>query len=334
MEIFGRLKDGTPIEVLTLGNPAALQARILTYGGILQRLTLPGKAGSQELVLSLPDLDAYVCDRAFMGCVVGRFANRIAGASFELDGTRFRVTANEGANHLHGGRLGFGKRIWSVLDFTPGTPARLRLGLRSPDGEEGYPGSLEVSAEFVVTGERLTLRFEATSDAPTPINLTYHPYFNLGGGFEGEHFLRIPAERYLTVTDRDLIPSGELCPVQGTPFDFRQSTPLHLPAAASHPQLIIASGYDHCFARNTSTDEAAILRSECSGITLRLRSDQPGLQFYGGQALPQQYPQLRHGISLEPQRFPNAPNEESFGCSILRPGEIYSHSLMYQFSGS
>jgi aldose 1-epimerase len=186
----------------------------------------------------------------------------------------------------------------------------------------------------VVTGERLTLRFEATSDAPTPINLTYHPYFNLGGGFEGEHFLRIPAERYLTVTDRDLIPSGELCPVQGTPFDFRQSTPLHLPAAASHPQLIIASGYDHCFARNTSTDEAAILRSECSGITLRLRSDQPGLQFYGGQALPQQYPQLRHGISLEPQRFPNAPNEESFGCSILRPGEIYSHSLMYQFSGS
>jgi aldose 1-epimerase len=285
-------------------------------------------------VLSLPDLDAYARDRAFIGCVIGRFANRIAGASFELDGRRVRVTANEGANHLHGGAVGFGKRAWSVLDFTPGTPGSLRLGLRSPDGEEGYPGNFEVNVEFVVTDERLTLRFEAASDAPTPVNLTYHPYFNLGGGFDGEHFLQIPADHYLPVSDRDLIPSGELCPVQGTPFDFRQSTLLELPAAPSHPQLVIAGGYDHCFARDTRTHEAAILRSERSGITLRLRSNQPGLQFYGGQALPQEYPQLRHGISLEPQRFPNAPNEESFGCSILRPGEIYSHDLIYQFSDS
>src|SRR5262245_11502129 len=288
MEIFGRLDDGTPIEAFTLGKPDALQARILTYGGILQRLTLPTRAGSQELVLSLPDLDAYVRDRAFIGCVIGRFANRIAGASFELDGKRFRVTANDGANHLHGGKSGFGKRAWSVLEFVPGTPGRLRLGLRSPSGEEGYPGNLEVSAEFVVTEARLTLRFEAASDALTPVNLTYHPYFNLGRGFDGEHRLRIPADRYLPVSGRDLIPSGKLCPVQGTPFDFRESTLLQLPAGPSHPQLSIAGGFDHCFARDTRTDEAAILRSERSGITLRLRSDQPGLQFYGGQALPQQ----------------------------------------------
>jgi aldose 1-epimerase len=332
MEIFARLEDGTPIEVFTLGNPDTLQAQILTYGGILQRLTLPVRGGTQELVLNLPDLDAYVRDRAFLGCVIGRFANRIAGAAFELDGKRVQLTVNEGANHLHGGRLGFGKRTWGVLDFVPGMPARLRLGLRSPDGEEGYPGNLEVSAEFVVASDRLTLRFEACSDAPTPISLTYHPYFNLGGGFDGEHWLRISADHYLPVSSRDLIPSGELCPVQRTPFDFRQSTPLRLPAAASHPQLSLAGGYDHCFARDTSTDEVAVLRSERSGIRLHLLSDQPGLQFYGGQALPQQYPQLRHGISLEPQRFPNAPNEKSFGCPILRPGEIYSHSLVYQFS--
>jgi aldose 1-epimerase len=335
MQPFGRLADGTPIEVITLGSPAALQARILTYGGILQRLTLPTRSGSRDLVLSLPDLDSYVRDYAFIGCIIGRYANRIAGASFELDGKRCHLTANDGSNHLHGGRVGFGKRAWKVLDFAPGACARLRLGLRSEGGEEGYPGNLEVSAEFTLDRDQLGLRFEAISDAPTPVNLTYHPYFNLGGdrhGFEGDHFLRISGDRFLPVADGNLIPTGEFRAVEGTPFDFRQSRMLRLPVSDSHPQLGLAGGYDHCFAVNSTAGEVAQLRSNSSNVALRVYSDQPGLQFYGGQGLSREHSHLPQGISLEPQAFPNSPNQASFGPAILRPGQTYSHTLVYRFS--
>ena len=335
MQTFGRLTDGTPIEVITLGSPDALQARILTYGGILQRLTLATRDGPRDLVLGLPHLDSYVHDHTFIGCIIGRFANRIAGAAFVLDGVRFQLTANDGSHHLHGGSLGFGKRVWRVLEFAPGASARLRLGLRSADGEEGYPGNLDVSAEFGLDSDQLSLRFEATCDAPTPVNLTYHPYFNLGGdphGFEGDHFLRISADCFLPVFDRDLIPTGELSPVEGTPFDYRHSRVVRLPVNSSHPQLVLARGYDHCFALRPAADGVAELRSDRSLIVLCMESDQPGLQFYGGQGLSRQHTHLPQGISLEPQAFPNAPNQASFQPAMLRPGEIYSHTLVYRFS--
>jgi aldose 1-epimerase len=333
--IFGSLADGTPIEALTLGGADGLQAEILTYGGILRRLTLPTRRGRADLVLGLPDLDAYVGDSAFLGSIVGRFSNRIAGASFTLDGQLHRLSANDGSHHLHGGELGFGKRAWRVLDFTPGARARLRLGLRALAGEDGYPGNLDVSAEFTLDTDRLELRFEARCDAPTPVSLTYHPYFNLSGAtgrLEDDHWLRICADRFLPVIDRSLIPTGELWPVQDTPFDYRRLRLLRPVAAEAHPQLAAAGGYDHCFVVNPGAEVAAELRSVHSGVELRIGTDQPGLQFYGGQALPRQHPGVGQGICLEPQGFPNAPNEAAFPSTILRSGLLYSRWLAYTFS--
>ncbi len=217
----------------------------------------------------------------------------------------------------------------------PVSRQRLRLGLHSPAGEEGYPGNLDVSADFTVESDDLHIRLEATTDAATPINLTYHPYFNLGvhaRAFAGDHFLRVSAARFLPVVDSGLIPSGELCPVEGTPFDFRRSRPLGLPLADRHPQLALAGGYDHCFALDATSREVAELRSERSGITLQLHSDEPGLQFYGGQALSREHPGLAPGISLEPQAFPNAPNLPMFPSTILRPGQLYVNTIVYRFS--
>jgi aldose 1-epimerase len=333
--IFGSLADGTAIEALTLGGADGLQAEVLTYGGILRRLTLPTRRGRTNLVLGLQDLDAYVGDSSYLGCIVGRFSNRIAGASFTLDGELHRLSANDGSHHLHGGELGFGKRVWRVLDFLPGTAARLRLGYRSFAGENGYPGNLEVSAEFVLDSDRLELRFEARCDAPTPVSLTYHPYFNLSGTtgwLEDDHGLRILADRFLPVSDRGLIPTGELRPVKDTPFDYRELRLLRPAASEAHPQLAAAGGYDHCFVVNPAAEAAAELRSVHSGVGLRIGTDQPGLQFYDGHALPRQHPELGRGICLEPQGFPNAPNEAGFPSAILRPGMTYSRWLAYTFS--
>jgi aldose 1-epimerase len=333
--IFGSLADGTPIEALTLGAADGLQAEVLTYGGILRRLTLPTRRGRKDLVLGLRDLDAYVADTAFLGSIVGRFSNRIAGASFTLDGQLHRLSANDGSHHLHGGELGFGKRVWRVVDFASGTRARLRLGHRALAQEDGYPGNLDVSAEFVLDTDRLELRFEARCDAPTPVSLTYHPYFNLSGTtrwLEDDRWLRICADRFLPVMDRGLIPTGELWPVQDTPFDYRRPRLFRPVAADAHPQLAAAGGYDHCFVVNPGAELAAELRSMHSGVQLRIRTDQPGLQFYGGHALPRQHPGLGQGICLEPQGFPNAPNETAFPSTILRPGSLYSRWLAYTFS--
>ncbi|MDB6087296.1 MAG: aldose epimerase [Gammaproteobacteria bacterium] len=333
--IFGSLPDGTAIEALTLGGADGLQAEILSYGGILRGLTLPTRRGRTNLVLGLPDLDAYVGDSAFLGSIVGRFSNRIAGASFTLDGQLHRLSANDGSHHLHGGELGFSKRAWRVLDFAPGSRARLRLGLRSLAGEDGYPGNLDVSAEFIVDSDRLELRFEARCDAPTPVSLTYHPYFNLSGAtrwLADDHWLRICADRFLPVTNPGLIPTGELCPVVDTPFDYRRLRMLRPVAAGAHPQLAAAGGYDHCFVLNPGVEMAAELRSVHSGVAMRIGTDQPGLQFYDGHALPPRHPGAGRGICLEPQGFPNAPNETAFPSAILRPGLVYSRCVAYTFS--
>jgi aldose 1-epimerase len=217
---FGRLPDGNDIDAVTLVGDAGLQAEVLTYGGILRRLSLQTDAGQVELVLGLPDLASYLADEDNLGILVGRYGNRIARARFPLDGREHVLSANEGRNHLHGGYRGFGRKVWTVLECGAG---RLVLGCRSPAGEEGYPGALEVTATFRVHGSCLELEYAASSDAPTPVNLTHHPYFNLAGDPAvpaARQWLRIPADRYLPV-DRELIPSGEIAAVAGTPFDFR-----------------------------------------------------------------------------------------------------------------
>jgi aldose 1-epimerase len=333
IQAFGALRDGRAVEAVTLGMPDGLQAEILTYGGILRRLTLPGPSGKQDLVLSLPDVEAYERDNAFLGILVGRFANRIAGARFELDGQQHVLAANEGRNHLHGGQLGFGKRLWRVLDAQSQPAHRLRLGISSPAGEEGYPGNLDATAEFTVVADELTLRFEARCDRSTPLNLTWHPYFNLSGDRSrpvDEQTLRMPASRYLPVADSELIPTGELADVAGTPFDFRRERPLRAPEPSSHPQLIIGRGYDHCWVLDAERDCDAELHSPHSGVTMSIHTERRAIQFYGGQGLPAQHPRL-NGVCLEPQDFPNAPNEPRFPAAILKAGKPYTATFRYRF---
>lgn len=333
---FGALPDGRPVQVATLGASDALQAEILTYGGILRRLTLPARGARRDLVLSLSGLDAYINDRAFLGILVGRFGNRIAGARFELDGEEHRLSANEGPNQLHGGKLGFGKRLWRVLDAHSAPRHRLLLERTSPAGEEGYPGNLEVTAEFIVDDDELTLRFEARCDRATPLNLTWHPYFNLSGDMArpvDEQLLRMPASRYLPVIDSGLIPTGELANVADTPFDFRRSRAVRAPPPSSHPQLAIARGYDHCWVLDAARDCDAELHSPHSGVTMSIHSERPAIQFYLGQGLPQQHPEMS-GVCLEPQDFPNAPNEPRFPAAVLPAGVSYASTFRYRFSVS
>jgi len=323
MKRFGALEDGREVHAITLGESGGLLAEVLTYGGILRRLVVPVRGMERDVVLTLPDLDAYVRDATFQGVIVGRVANRIAGAQFEIDGRAYRVTANEGANHLHGGRLGFGKKLWRVVDLE--SPSRLVLGLLSPDGDEGYPGNLEVTAEFVVTGSALTVKFEATCDRATPVAMIYHPYFHLGG----EQQLRIAAGSYLPVRDAALIPTGEKASVGGTPFDFRRPRGVNAAqlASSSHQQLQLASGYDHCFVLDSKRLFDAEVDSPTAGIRLRVLSDQPALQFYGGQHLEAG----RTGLCLEPGAPPNAVNDPELGSVVLRPGTTYRARIEYRF---
>jgi len=328
---FGVLADGRSVDAITLGEPDGLQVEVLTYGATLRRLTYPVNGVRRDLILFLEDLAAYERDRAYVGSLVGRFGNRIADARFGIDGRTYTVSANEGPNHLHGGHVGFGKRLWRVL--SPADGARIVLGLTSPDGEEGYPGELEASAELVVRPHGLSITLTARTTAPTPVNLTYHPYLNLAGPRAPavDQALRIPASRYLPVK-RGLIPTGERAPVAGTPFDFRTAHRLEPPAIESHPQLGLAGGYDHCWVLDDDADCACEL--SCRDLVLTMRGSGPGLQFYNGQFLAQTHPSIGSGVILEPQGLPNAPNEPRFPASILRPGETYRATIDYQLRGT
>jgi len=330
---FGSLEDGRGVEAITLGDAAGLQTEVLTYGAILRRLTLPVRGVRRDVVLHFDRLEHYERDRAYVGSLVGRFGNRIAGSQFHLDGHTYKLTANEGANHLHGGALGFGKRVWSVLEADE-HGQRALLGLRSPDGEEGYPGNVDVTAEFAVKHRALSITLSARSDAATPINLTCHPYFNLAGDFNipaiGQ-WLRIPASHYLPVA-RGLIPTGQKAPVDGTTFDFRKSRRLEPPPIREHTQLESAGGYDHCWVLDERADCACELASPNRDLTMTMTGG-PGLQFYNGQFLARSHPALGSGVILEPQGFPNAPNEPRFPAAILRPGESFRRVIEYRFDG-
>ena len=335
MRSFGLLTDGRSIEAITLGDDSGLQVEVLTYGAILHRLTYPVRGVRRDLILHFDRLQDYERDRAYVGSLVGRFGNRIGGSRFELDGRIHHVTANEGVNHLHGGELGFGKRLWRVLEVTGEAGHRVVLGLRSPDGEEGYPGTVDATVELTVKRDALAIALSARSDAPTPVNLTYHPYFNLAGDFNTpavEQFLRIPARHYLPVVS-GLIPTGEIAPVDGTTFDFRASRRLCPPVLPSHPQLELAGGYDHCWVLAPEADCACELASPNRDVTLTM-SGGPGLQFYNGQFLARAHPSLGSGVILEPQGFPNAVNEPRFPPAILRPGEIYRADIEYRLNGA
>lgn len=330
---FGRLADGSEVFAHLLGSPDGLQAEVLTLGGILHSLTLPVQGRRMPLVVSLPDVQGYLQDRAYLGQLVGRFANRIGGAAFELDGRRFELPTNNGANTLHGGEPGFGKQLWRVVEAGSGRRSFLKLALHSPDGSSGFPGNLDVSALISIEDNTLTLAWEATTDAPTPVSLTWHPYFNFAGDAQlalDDHTLRVAATRYLPVSAA-LIPTGELASVAGTPFDFREAKPLRAPPADAHPQIRDVGGYDHCWVLDKEARVAAELHSPASGVRMQLLTDLPGLQFYGGYHLPAAHAGA-HGVCLEPEHFPDAPNQPGFPDCILRPGQVHRSFMSYVFS--
>ncbi len=331
---FGQLPDGGAVEVVTLGSEQGLQAEILTLGGTLRSLTLPVNGKRIPLVFSLPDLPAYLKDPSYIGQLVGRYGNRIGGAAFELDGKSYKLTANNGSNTLHGGEVGFGKYVWEVLGIGGGKNSGVKLGHRSPAGINGFPGNLDVSALITVFENTLTLQYEAVTDAPTPISLTWHPYFNLSGdpGVPIDaQTLMMAASHYLPVNQQRL-PTGEIARVEGTAFDFRRPKPLALPPASSDPQLALTQGWDHCWMLDRAQGVAAELFSPATGVRMQVKTNLPGLQVYGGSHLRTAYPGW-HAVCLEPENFPDAPNHANFPSSILRPGETHRSFMSFMFSG-
>lgn len=330
---FGRLSDGKEVDAYTLGSPDGLQAEILTLGGTLRSLTLPVRGKRIPLVLSLPDLSAYLKDTSYLGQLVGRYGNRIAGAAFELDGEKYPLTANNGPNTLHGGDVGFGKYIWQVLGAGSARNSYVKLGHRSPAGINGFPGNLDVTALISVYDDTLTLAYEATTDAPTPISFTWHPYFNISGDPGrpiDEQTLRMAASRYLPINE-SRVPTGEIAPVAGTPFDFRRARVLRVPPPSSHPQIALTGGYDHCWVIDKDARVAGELYSPASGVRMQVRTNLPGLQVYGAYHLKSAYPGM-HAVCIEPENFPDAPNHANFPNSILRPGETHKSFMSFTFS--
>lgn len=330
---FGQLPDGSAVESITLGSEDGLQAEILTLGGTLKSLSLPVKGKRIPLVLSLPDLPAYLKDTSYLGQLVGRYGNRIAGAQFTLDGQQHKLSANNGPNTLHGGDVGFGKYVWKVLGMGGGRNTYIKLGHRSPAGINGFPGNLDVSALISVFEDTLTLQFEAVTDAPTPISFTWHPYFTLAGdpGVPIDDWkMTLAASRYLPISEAR-VPTGEIAPVAGTPFDFRKPRALRVPPPSSHPQIALTQGFDHCWVLDDVTRVAAEVYSPQSGVRMRVKTNLPGVQVYGAYHLRTAYPGW-HGVCLEPENFPDAPNHANFPNSILRPGETHKSFMSFAFS--
>jgi aldose 1-epimerase len=328
---LGRRPDGTEVNAITLGSESGLMAEILTLGGTLSKLSFPVHGKRRSMILELPDLAAYERDTSYLGQLVGRYGNRIGGAAFELEGKKYSLTANNGPNTLHGGAIGFGERVWKLLGSGKGRTSYVKLGHRSPAGEDGFPGNLDVTALISIYDNTLTLAFEAVTDAPTPISFTWHPYFNISGDpgrSIDEQTLRIAASKYLPV-NASRVPTGELVSVAGTPFDFRRAKSPRVPKTTD-AQLNLTGGFDHCWVLDPKAAIAAELHSPASGVTMKVRTDLPGLQVYGAYHLRTAYPGM-NAICVEPEGFPDAPNHPAFPNSILRPGEVHRSKMSFEF---
>ncbi|MFF0696345.1 aldose epimerase family protein [Streptomyces tendae] len=319
-ELFGTLSDGTPVHRWTLER-AGVRVRVLSYGGIVQSVEVPDRDGHPaDVVLGFADLDGYVAHpEPYFGALVGRYANRIAGGRFPLDGRTYALAPNEGPNTLHGGSRGFDKRVWDVSAVEEG----VRLSRVSPHGEEGFPGRLEMSVTYTLDGSgALRIVYEAVTDAPTVLNPTNHSYFNLSGsGHAGGHELRLAASR-ITPLDAGLIPTGGLDDVTDTRFDFRRARK-------------VGSGYDHNFVLDKgvtgTAEEVAELYDPASGRVLTVATTEPGLQLYTADHLGEPFAP-GDGIALETQHFPDSPNRPGFPSTVLRPGEVFRSETVYGFS--
>lgn len=342
---FGALPDGTRIDLFTLKNGRGVEVEIINYGGRIVALRAPDRTGRvADIALGCDDLDGYVKDRYHFGGIIGRYANRIAKGRFTLDGKTYRLAQNDGENHLHGGLQGFDRRVWQAEEVRGVRAVGVRLAYVSPDGEEGYPGTVKVTVTYMLTPQNeLRIEYEATSDKPTVINLTNHAYFNLAGAGSGpvlDHEVYINADRF-TPVDRTLIPTGELRPVGGTPLDFRRPARIGARIDAPDEQLRHGRGYDHNFVLNKRSGElslAARVYEPTSGRVLEVLTTEPGLQFYSGNFLDgvrgkagQSYGR-RTGFCLEAQHFPDSPNKPAFPSTVLRPGQTYRQTTIYRFA--
>jgi aldose 1-epimerase len=341
---FGQTRDGKPVDIYTLTNSRGMRAAVMTYGGILVELTAPDRHGQfANVVLGFDSLEPYLGGHPLFGALVGRYANRIGGARFVLDGKTIEVEKNSGNNHIHGGRIGFDKVVWQAEPLTTDSGAAVRLTHFSPDGHNGFPGNLKVSVTYTLTeNDELRLNYRATTDKSTVVNFTNHSYFNLAGPGRGDvlaHVVQINADRY-TRADADLIPTGEIKPVADTPLDFRTPTPIG--QRINDEFLRPARGYDHNFVLNKSGNELALaarVTEPTTGRVLAVLTTEPGVQFYTANGMNVRSPgpggvkyASRGGFCLETQHFPDSPNKANFPTTVLRPGQEFASATLFRFS--
>ena len=340
---WGQGHSGEPVDLFTLRNAKGTEAAITTYGGRLVTLKTADRHGQfADVVLGFDNLSGYLGKNPYFGALVGRYANRIANGKFELDGKTFQLARNNGENALHGGIVGFDKVVWKASEGSDGS---VDLTYVSADGEEGYPGKLTAKVTYKLTDENeLKLDYEATTDKDTVLNLTNHSYFDLSGQAAGkilDHLVQINADRFTPVNEH-LIPTGELKPVTGTPFDFTQATPAGKRIDDDNEQLKLALGYDHNFVLNRTGNElsmAARVVEPTSGRVLEVLTTQPGMQFYTGNHLDGTVKGkggvvygFRYGFCVETQHFPDSPNQPAFPSTELKPGEQYRQTTVFRFS--
>jgi aldose 1-epimerase len=346
---FGVTPDGKPVDLFTLRNSKGAEARIMTYGGIVVSLKMPDKNGNfGDVVLGCDNLGGYLTPTPYFGALIGRYGNRIAKGKFTLDGKIYTLATNDGPNALHGGVKGFDKVVWEGKAIASKLGPALELSYLSKDGEEGYPGNLKVTAVYTLTEDNaLRIDFTATTDKDTVVNLTHHSYFNLAGkGDILSHEVTIFADKF-TPVDSTLIPTGELKPVDGTPFDFRKPTTIGARIGQDNEQLKFGKGYDHNWVINKPMGRLgpktlvpmALVYEPTSGRILQVLSDEPGLQFYSGNFLDGTITgkgglvyQFRNGFCMEPQHYPDSPNKPGFPSTVLKPGQVFKNTIIYQFS--
>ena len=344
--IFGKLPDGREVLQYSLKNASGTEVGVISYGAIVTSIVLKDRAGKfADVVMGYDSIDGYIKDNSYFGAIVGRYGNRIGKGKFALEGKSYQLATNNGENHLHGGKIGFNKVLWESKIVADGNEPSVEFTYVSADGEEGYPGQVTLAVTYTLTAKNeLRVEYKGTTDKATILNPTHHSYFNLSGLFSNtilDHTLSIESDT-LTPVDKGLITTGGYLPVAGTPFDFRKPTAIGAHIADKDEQMIFGGGYDHNWVVrdfNGKVRKAAEVYEPKSGRCLTVFTDQPGLQFYSGNFLDGtakgkkgEVYNHRTGLCLEAQRYPDSPNKPQFPSVVLKPGDVYRQTTIYQFS--
>lgn len=343
---FGKMEDGRPVSLFTLRNASGMKVTITNYGGTVTSIEVPDRNKQMgDVVLGFDSLDGYTAasNNAYFGALIGRYGNRLAHAQFSIAGHEYHVPANDGPNALHGGTVGYNKKLWDAKDVSKGSVPALELHYLSPDGEMGFPGNLDVTVRYSLEKQGLRLDYSAKTDKGTVLNLTNHSYFNLAGAGAKtalNHKVMLAADRFLPV-DETLIPTGKLEPVAGTPFDFRQATAIGARIGGSDEQLKRGKGYDHAYVLSTGGNlkkVAARVEDPSSGRVMEVYTDQPSIQFYSGNMMSGKNKgiggvyETRSAFCMETQHYPDSPNQPQFPSTLLKPGQTFHSTTIYSFS--